>query len=312
MRPATARFKHGAFSDGGFMLNTLIRSARGLVVGLVSVLAIPGAALAEPALWAIKDADSTIYLFGTIHALKPDVKWRSPLIDKAMSNSGDLTLEIIGGDDPAVMQPLVIKYGLSPSQKLSARIGPERFARASDLAKSAGMPPEMLEIMRPWMAAVSLSMAPMIKAGYDPKAGVEQVLLGVARAEGKAEKSFETPEQQVRFFADLPAKTEDDFLAATLEDAEEGLAKIDSLVEAWAAGDVPRLEAEFVTEMKGEYPELYDLLITKRNEDWARQLKTKLAGSGVSFVAVGSGHLVGPESVQAQLAKLGIKAVRVE
>lgn len=295
------------------MLSTLFRLARRFAAGLVSVLAfLPGAALAEPALWAIKDADSTIYLFGTIHALKPDVQWRSPLIDKAMSDSGDLTLEIVGGDDPAVMQPLVLKYGLSPGQKLSARIGPERFKRASELAQAAGMPPEMLEIMRPWMAAVSLAMAPMIKAGYDPKAGVEQVLLGAARAGGKAQNAFETPEQQVRFFADLPAKTEDDFLAATLEDAEEGLAKIDSLVEAWAVGDLPRLEAEFVTEMKGEYPQLYDRLITKRNEDWARQLKTKLAGSGVSFVAVGSGHLVGPDSVQAQLAKLGIRAARVE
>lgn len=291
------------------MLSKLLRH---IAIGLVSALAIPGAALAEPALWAIKDADSTIYLFGTIHALKPDVQWRSPLIDKAMNDSRDLTLEIIGGDDPAVMQPLIIKYGLSPDQKLSARIGPERFQRASDLAKSAGMQPEMLEILRPWMAAVTLSIAPMIKAGYDPKAGVEQVLLGLARAGGKTQAAFETPEQQVRFFADLPAKTEDDFLASTLEDAEEGLAKIDSLVTAWAAGDVPRLEAEFVSEMKSQYPELYDLLIVKRNEDWAGQLKTKLAGSGVSFVAVGSGHLVGPDSVQAQLAKLGIEAERVE
>lgn len=294
------------------MLSKLLRSARRFAVGLVSVLAIPGAALADPALWAIKDADSTIYLFGTIHALKPDVQWRSPLIRKAMDASGDLTLEIIGGDDPAVMQPLVIKYGLSPSQKLSARIGPERFARASQLATSAGLDPQMLEIMRPWMAAVTLSMAPLIKAGYDPKSGVEQILLQIAQGQGKALAGLETPEQQVRFFADLPAKTEDDFLASTLEDAEESLAKIDSLVDAWAAGDVPRLETEFVTEMKGEYPELYDLLITQRNEDWARQLKTKLAGSGVSFVAVGSGHLVGPDSVQAQLAKLGIKAERVE
>ena len=67
-----------------------------------------------------------------------------------------------------------------------------------------------------------------------------------------------------------------------------------------------------IKEMKGDYPELYDLLIVKRNVDWAQQLKTKLAGTGVSFVAVGSGHLVGADSVQAQLDKLGIKAERVE
>ena len=118
--------------------------------------------------------------------------------------------------------------------------------------------------------------------------------------------------EQIRFFADLPAKTEADFLSATLDDVDEGVGKIAAMVAAWAAGDTAELEKEFISEMKGDYPELYDLLIVRRNADWARQLKTKLAGSGTSFVAVGSGHLVGPDSVQAELAKLGIKAERLE
>jgi uncharacterized protein YbaP (TraB family) len=67
-----------------------------------------------------------------------------------------------------------------------------------------------------------------------------------------------------------------------------------------------------IDEMQSDYPDVYKLLLVDRNRDWASQLKTKLAGSGVSFVAVGAGHLVGPDSVQAQLAKLGVKAERVE
>jgi uncharacterized protein YbaP (TraB family) len=287
---------------------------RRAAAGLVSVLALgfAGSALAEPALWAIKDKDSTIYLFGTVHVLKPGTKWRSAKIDKALADSGDLTLEIIGADDPAVMQPLVLKYGLDPANPLSSKISAEKYKHAIEVAQGGGVPPQALNMMRPWLAAVSLSMIPVIKAGYDPKSGVEVVLAKEIKAAGKTEKSFETPEQQIRFFADLPAKTEADFLSATLDDVDEGLAKIDNMVTAWAAGDLASLETEFVSEMKGDYPELYDLLITKRNQDWAQQLKTKLAGSGVSFVAVGSGHLVGPDSVQAQLAKLGIKAERVE
>ena len=133
-----------------------------------------------------------------------------------------------------------------------------------------------------------------------------------AVAAGKAENALETPEQQIRFFADLPPKTEADFLAQSLKDADEGVGKIDQMVAAWAAGDTKTLESIFVSEMKGDYPALYDLLIVQRNRNWAQQLKTKLAGKGVSFVAVGSGHLVGPDSVQAQLAKLGVTAERVE
>jgi uncharacterized protein YbaP (TraB family) len=294
------------------MLSKFVHAARR--VALVSVLALGfgGSALAEPALWAIKDHDSTIYLFGTIHVLKPDTQWRSAKIDKALAASGDLTLEIVGADDPNVMQPLVAKYGLDPAHPLSGKIGPDKFKQAAALAQGGGVPPQMLEMMRPWMAAVSLSFVPVLKAGYDPNSGVERVLTREVQAAGKPEHAFETPEQQIRFFADLPPKTEADFLSSTLEDADEGVGKIDKMVAAWAAGDTAELEQEFVSEMKGEYPELYDLLIVKRNQDWAGQLKAKLAGSGVSFVAVGSGHLVGPDSVQAQLAKLGIKAERVE
>ncbi len=296
------------------MLRDLNRPVRRLWAGMISALALAfaGPVLAEPALWAIKDQDSTIYLFGTIHVLKPDTKWRSTKIDRAFQSSGDLTLEIVGADDPAVMQPLVLKYGLDPGKPLSGKIGPEAFKHASELAQGAGVPPQALEAMRPWLAAISLSMAPVIKAGYDPRSGVEQVLVKSAAETGKAKNALETPEQQIRFFADLPPKTEADFLRATLDDVDDGVAKIDKMVAAWAAGDTAELEKEFVSEMKGDYPELYELLLVQRNQDWANQLKAKLAGSGVSFVAVGSGHLVGPDSVQAQLAKLGIKAERIE
>lgn len=285
---------------------------RRLLAGLALALGLSSAALAAPALWKIQDADSTIYLFGSIHVLKPDVAWRSPAIDRALKTSGDLTLEIVGADDPAVMQPLVLKYGLDPNAPLSGKIDAAAFRKASAMAQAGGVPPQLLNAMRPWLAAVQLSLIPVIKAGYDPKSGVEQILAAEVKADGKPTSAFETPEQQIRFFADLPAKTEAQFLNATLDDANEGVSKIDKMVAAWAAGDTAALETEFVSEMRGRYPELYELLIVKRNEDWAGQLKTKLAGKGVSFVAVGSGHLVGPDSVQAQLAKLGIKTDRVE
>ena len=88
----------------------MFRHLRRLAAGLVSVLALgfAGTALAEPALWKIQDADSTIYLFGTIHVLKPSTVWRSPKIDKALKDSGDLTLEIVGAPPPAGMEPLVL------------------------------------------------------------------------------------------------------------------------------------------------------------------------------------------------------------
>ena len=296
------------------MLRKFSRSARHVAAGFVSVLALgfAGTALAEPALWKIKDHDSTIYLFGTIHVLKPDTQWRSPKIDKALTDSADLTLEIVGADDMAVMQPLIVKYGFDPATPLSQKLAAEDLKRAEALAQGMGVPNAALNQMRPWLASVSLSMAPLLKAGYDPNSGVEKILSARVKTDGKPIGALEQPEQQIRFFADLPVKTEVDMLKATMDGAEEGPAKIDKMVAAWAAGDLKELETQFVTEMREDYSNVYDVLLTKRNQDWAKQLKTKLDGKGVSFVAVGAGHLVGPDSVQVQLDKLGVKTERVE
>lgn len=296
------------------MFRPVFQSARRAVLGLVSILALGLAvpAVAEPALWAIKDHDSTIYLFGTIHVLKPATQWRSPRIDAAVRASGDLVIEALGADDPALMQPLVMKYGLDPTAPLSTKLAPEDFKRAQALAQGAGVPPQAMEAMRPWLASISLGMLPIAKAGYDPKSGVEQVISAEMKAAGKPASSLETAEQQIRFFADMPPTTEVELLKSALDDAEAGPAKIDQMVTVWAMGDVEALEAQFITEMKTEYADLYAVLITDRNINWARQLKAKLAGSGVSFVAVGAGHLVGPDSVQVQLAKLGVDVERIE
>ena len=295
------------------MFRTVFQPARRAFVGLVSVLALGLAApaVAEPALWAIKDHDSTIYLFGTIHVLKPSTQWRSPRIDGALQASNDLVVEVLGADDPALMQPLVMQYGLDRATPLSQKLSPEDLKRAQDLAQAAGMPPQAMEVMRPWLASISLAMLPVIKAGYDPRSGVEQVLLAQMKADDKPATSLETAEQQIRFFADMSPKAEVDMLKATLDDAEAGPAKIDRMVAAWASGDVQALEDQFITEMRTNYADVYGVLLTDRNRDWAKQLKTKLDGSGVSFVAVGAGHLVGPDSLQAQLAAQGIQTERV-
>ena len=35
----------------------------------------PAITAARPALWVARDADTTIYFFGTIHLLKPETRW---------------------------------------------------------------------------------------------------------------------------------------------------------------------------------------------------------------------------------------------
>ena len=282
-------------------------------LALIALLALgAGPAFADPALWVIRDHDSTIYLFGTVHVLKPQTAWRSAKITQAFAAADDVVMEVEQPDNPMAVQPLMLKYGVDRATPLSAKLSPAVYAKLQAAAQGMGMMPGSLDPMRPWLAALTVSLTPILQAGYDPESGVEKVLTAQAKAAGKPIHAFETLEQQIRFFADMTPDQERALLESTLADIDEGPGKIDQLVDAWASGDQAALKRQMVDEMQDDYPAVYALLLVNRNKDWAQQLKTKLAGSGVSFVAVGAGHLVGPDSLQAQLKTLGIKAEAVE
>ena len=273
-----------------------------------AVAAFPAAA--DPALWVVRDEDSTIYLLGTVHVLRPDTVWRSPAIDRAMAEADTLWIEV-EADDPAAMQPLVRKYGLDPANPLSGKLTPEQKAQLDAAAAGMGASGAALEPLRPWLAGLTLSIGPLVKAGYDPASGVESRLKAAARDAGKPIRTLETLEQQIGYFADLPPAVELAFLLSALDEMDSGPAMLDALVAAWSAGDMEALNELMVSEMAADYPELYQALLVRRNKDWAGQIQTLLGGKGVSVIAVGAAHLVGDESVQAQLLARDIAVERL-
>jgi len=281
-----------------------------LVLASLAALAWSAPAWAEPALWVARSGQATVYIFGTVHYLRPDTAWRSPRIEKALGDSRTLVLEVADLQDESRVQPLLRAYGFDPGHPLSGKIRPSDEPRLAAAAKAVGLARPTLEPMQPWLVALTLSVLPALRAGYDPKSGVELALTAEAKAAGKPIEAFETTEQQVRFLADLPPSAQAQFLTETLDDVDDVVGEIDRLVAAWQAGDLGELEREFVEQTRDRYPEIYRVLVAQRNRAWAEALQARMAGGGTSFVAVGAGHLVGPDSVQAQLKKRGIEAVR--
>jgi uncharacterized protein len=267
-------------------------------------------AWAEPALWKVQGPQATVYLFGTIHVLKPATAWNSPKVDRALKAADALYLEIDNADDPSALQPLMLQYGLDPTHPLSTKLDASERAALDKALASLGVGEPTLEVMRPWMAGLMLNVLPLVKAGYDPKASVEHVLTLAARADGKPVRGFETAEQQVRYLADLPPAEEVAFLDSAVDDASKGTGEIDAMVAAWEAGDTSKIAEVMNDDMKTKYPDLYRRLIVERNQRFARQVADLANGKGVYFVAVGAGHLAGPDSVQSMLAPLKLTAER--
>lgn len=265
-----------------------------------------------PQLWVVRDADSTIYLFGTVHLLRPETRWRSARIQSAFDSASELWLEFPNPDNPTEVVPIIQQHGLSPQRPLSGLLTAEEFARLTAAGATIGVPEAQLNASRPWFAALTLTVAAVTKAGFSPTSGGELVIKKMADAAGKPVKGFETADQQVRLLASLPEADQLAFLRGTLEQFDEARPFMDRMVEAWASGDVVGLQDLVVDEIRGQSEELYQVILARRNADWAEQIDTMLDGSGTVFVAVGAGHLLGPDSVQILLERRGIEVDQVE
>ena len=284
-----------------------------LALFLAAIFAAAPSAQAEPAIWVVKGPHATVYLFGTVHALAKDDPWRSsPKVDAAIKQSQTLWLEIPNVDDAAAMQPLVMQLGMDPAHPLSAKLTPDQLAKLTKDAAGSGIPggEAVFESMKPWLAALMLSLTPIMQAGYDPNSGVELELKPEFVKANKPVKGFETAEEQMHFLADMPDKQQLDFLVSQLDDYDSAVDKFKQMLAAWSAGDVDALDKFNNAEFRDKYPDLFQTLVVKRNQNFTTQIQDLLKGDSVSFVAIGAGHLVGKEGVPALLEKQGYKVTR--
>lgn len=276
----------------------------------VEARVVPQAEGAGPALWVVRDEDSTIYLFGTVHMLRPTTAWGSAQVDAAFDSADQIWFEISNPDDQAAILPLIQQHGISPERPLSGLLTAGEMNALNAAAAAAGLPGGQIDVFRPWFAALTLAVAPLIKAGYDPQSGVEIVLKARAVAAGKPIHGLETIDKQVGILAGMSEADQLAFLRSLLESYEDATSELDRMVEAWASGDVALLEQIAVEEMRSESPALYEALLVRRNVDWADQIQTLLEGSGSIFMAVGAAHLAGDDSVQEILGRRGVSVTR--
>lgn len=271
----------------------------------------PLAALAHPALWVVRQGNATVYLFGTIHVLPAGTAWRFPALDAALASSDALYVETTD-DDAANMAALVLRYGIDTSSSLSSTLTPFDRDRLEHAVRRAQVPGGMpaVNLMRPWLAALTLTLTPILKAGYDPALGVDRQLREAMVKAGKPVRGLETAEDQVRLLATMPTAQQVAFLRATLRKGARSDLDLHQLLAAWLAGDTATIARLENAELRTGQPALYQRLLVTRNATWAARIAQLADGASTVFVAVGAAHLAGPDSVQAQLEKHGLRVER--
>jgi uncharacterized protein len=266
---------------------------------------------ADPALWVAKDADTTVYLFGTIHVLKPGLSWFDEAVRAAFDRADEVKLEIVA-PPPAEMAALIQTRGTLPAgETLTAKLPAADQPALARYMEAIGLPRPAYDRMRPWLAASYLQVQSLQKVGYDPANGPEQVIAAAAKEANKPISGLETAPEQIGFFAGLSDDAQIAMLDETLDEMPNLQTEMGKMVDQWAAGKTDLIAKE-LNEGVTRSPEAMKVLLTDRNKRWADWIEARMAQPGTVFIAVGAGHLAGRDSVQAELARRGVKARRVK
>lgn len=241
-----------------------------------SRLPAPSVVRATPALWEVRDADTTIYLFGTFHTLDGRTVWFDDKVRKAFDDSGELVLETIVPEDISGFRATVTEPG------------------------STGK-------LKPFIAQTQAAVGHGRALGMAVEHGADSVLRRVADDVGKPVGALERFEDQLGQLANIPAAAP---VPGFRTIAPTPAVTINDLLGAWTSGNTGAFSI-MLAGFEAKAPVAYRMLISDRNARWGQWIADRLDRPGTVFVAVGSGHLAGKDSVQQWLAARGIATTRV-
>ncbi|HEY5411059.1 MAG TPA: TraB/GumN family protein [Caulobacteraceae bacterium] len=272
----------------------------------LALLLAPVAASALPPVWVVKDHDSTIVMFGSVHLLPPGTDWRPAALKKAMAEADDVWFEapMDAGGLSAATQAALAHAFLPEGQSLQALLSPAGRKRLAAAAQTVEVPVERLDKLQPWYAELMIQSGLFEKLGVNGSDGVEEQLWAGLSPSAKR-VTLETPEQQIGFFADAPVKEQVASLEQTLKDVPHAKRDYQELLEAWLGADTRTLVRQVVAPLKKSSPGLYDRVVTQRNARWIKAIDQRLKGSGETVIVVGMGHLIGPDGLPTRLRAQG-------
>ena len=269
-------------------------------------------AAADPAAWRAQGRNGgEVTLLGSMHVLRPSDYPLPPTVNALIDGADNIVMEIDLDDVDAAQQQLIVQKAMLPQGKVLADVVDADVYRLITQQMSAlGVDVKALEHFEPWFLAITVLDLGMRKLGFQPDRGVEQYVLARARGAGKEIVGLETLEFQIGLFDALPPEQQQAMLEQTLAEIDEGAAVLGEMVTAWRAGELESLSSELLEDF-GDFPGLYEKLVTNRNNAWVPTLERMLTDGRRHLVVVGALHLVGPDNVIELLKERGHEVERL-
>lgn len=276
-----------------------------------------------PALWKLADEDTTIYIFGTFHSLPEGFRWRTALLDRVIAETDEVVFE--SRDDEVdrndKMSDEMIRFAelvetFRSEVPLSEKVAARNRDKLLRLITLAGYASEQVEHAPPVMSMFMIAMAGLEAEGSRGELGVETVIEAEYKANDRPVSAIEDP---IAVMTSLFKIDESDVIAMIDDALDEwdGCALADpdavdwSSEHSWAQG---KLDGTELAEMMEDpfFKAFYQVLLVDRNKAWTDWLAERMTRPGNLLLAVGAGHMEGPDSVILMLEQRGLVAERIQ
>ena len=247
------------------------------------------------------------YLFGTMHMIEKEYFIFPDKLEKIVKKSEQLVMELAGlPNQKDAMKYVLLEEGtffdyFSKEQTDSILIWAKKEFKMDEAAFRSTM-----SKMKPF---VVVQMATQIHF-MGKTESYEMTLEEIAKTNKLSISGLETIEQQMAFFDDLTKEQQAEMVMEGIRDSEKSIETMKEMEVLYQGQNVDSLYLMIQDEGGVISAESADFL-DNRNAAWVPQIKEMIA-SKRCFIAVGAGHLGGPNGVIRLLEKEGYTLTPVE
>jgi len=292
------------------------RIALAFLCSLISISAFSQSSEYKPGapvlMWKVSSKTNSAYLLGSVHLGDKSFYPLPSVIENAFAASSLLIVEVDTRKmNPLEMQQIIASTGTYPlGDDLSKHVSPETMAKLNAFLTRYGMPPALFARYRPWMAGLTVSMLPMIKAGLNPNQGIDMYFMN--KAGDKPVEQLEDAAWQVKLLSSVPDRASEKFLLSAIAQADHSEENWTKLAKFWREGAADKIDALTIEQEADDSVDekaLARRLREDRNPHMTDRLEKCLHSSESCFVVVGAAHAVGSEGI---IKQLQVRGYRVE
>lgn len=283
-----------------------------IILGILALIAFGAQA---QLLWKVSGngAKGDSYLFGTHHIapieLLDSIRGLNAAICSADAIVGEIDMAAM--QDPMAAQMAMMKYAMAPADSTLTRL--LTVAQIDSLNAVLGkytdglMTVQMVDGLAPALVSTQLALLQSQQAfpDFTPSEQLDTEVQTRARNCSREIIGLETMEQQFELLYGAPISMQLDVLMEAVRQDETSVTKAHELAAAYLSGNLDTIYSLLVDSDEMDVATL-DRLLISRNNAWVEKIAEWLPEKSI-FVAVGIGHLVGPQGLIEQLRHRGFQ-----